>query len=552
MSLIPAKRLIKYLRLISLALLIWCSSLALPADQANAFSYSYEGVPKQTIGVTKPTLTFYFKTDMAYPPASYFMYLNGESVPVSYDQAKGTFTHTPAQDLVPGTYTVRMVIQYGGYEPLEKAWTFSVSKDAVKQFASPTTDQIATLAAINDYRILQGLPSVAFNVQLNAAAAAHAHYLEVNKVKQSETSQESLHTQAPSKSAFIGATPLERAAYFGYTSALGEDAAYFSGTNSEAIDVLFDAPYHRNPFLNPYIKEVGIGKRGDYTIIEFGLEPDAAPRLVVSPAEGDRYVPVSFKGNETPDPLSVHPNQKFPVGYPIMAQYYGSSVDKVKLLSAEVLDSKKQPVDILVNTPDNDKSLTSAVIVMPRKPLDADASYHVRMKLQVTKKDGSTVTEDKEWDFTTEPADQVGKKKLHQNAADYKKYFISVAPIVRTATFGLDDSSYQVDGISFPMKRTPVIADGFSYLYIRDLAAALGASVDWDEEQRAAVYTKGSLKVTLYTTKNEYSVNGELRPTATPAKLIGENTMVPVRLLAEVLGAKVEYADATRTVKITY
>jgi hypothetical protein len=28
--------------------------------------------------------------------------------------------------------------------------------------------------------------------------------------------------------------------------------------------------------------------------------------------------------------------------------------------------------------------------------------------------------------------------------------------------------------------------------------------------------------------------------------------MVPVRLLAEVLGAKVEYADATRTVKITY
>lgn len=548
----PANRLGKHLIVFMLTLLIGCACLAFPAQPAHAFSYSYEGVPKQTIGVTKPTLTFYFKSDMTAMPSTYSMYLNGESVPVAFDAAQSIFTYTPSKDLQPGSYTVRMMIRFAGYEPLEQTWTFKVSKDALRQFPAAAPDQLNRLAAINDYRLLHGLPAVQFNDKLTASAAAHAHYLDVNKVKQTESSQESLHLEDAGKSAYVGATPLERAAYYGYTSAVGEDAAYFSGTGSEAIDVLFDAPYHRNPFLDPYIKEVGIGTAGDYTIIEFGLEKDAGPQLVVSPAAGDRYVPTSFNGNETPDPLSVHPNEAFPVGYPIMAQYYGSSVDKVKLLASELTDSKKQPVATLVNTPDNDRNLTNAVIVMPSKPLEADSTYHVKLKLEVMKKDGSKVVEDKEWDFTTEPVDAIGKKKLHQNAADYKKYAISAMPALRTASFGLDDSSYQVDGISFPMKRTPVIADGFSYLYIRDLAAAFGARVDWDEEQRAAIYTKGDIQVTLFTTKDAYLVNGELRPTSTPAKLIGENTMIPVRLLAETLGAKVDYIEATRTVKISY
>ncbi|TDF97101.1 stalk domain-containing protein [Paenibacillus piri] len=548
----PSRKLRGYMAALSLTLLIWCVSLAFPAQQANAFSYSYEGVPKQTVGVTKPTITFYFKSDTADIPTSYAMYVNGESVPAVYDKAKGTFTYTPTRDLAPGLNLVKISLKFPGYQPLEKSWSFTVAQDAIKQYPSVGPDQLDTLAAINDYRILHGLPSVKLNEQLNASAAAHARYLDINKVKQSDTSTESLHTQEAGKSGFVGVTPLERAAYFGYTSAVGEDAAYFSGTSSEAIDALFDAPYHRNPFLNPYIQEIGIGKVRDYTILEFGLQPDPEPQLVVSPAAGDRHVPTAFNGNETPDPLGIHADGKFPVGYPIMAQYYGSSVEKIKLLGAELLDGKGRPVDTWVNSPDNDPNLSHAVIVMSRKPLEADASYHVKLNLQVTKSDGSSTTEVKEWDFTTEPAPKVGTSKLHKDSAAYKKYFVSTVPIQRTASFGLDDSSYQIDGISFPMKRTPVIVDGFSYLYIRDLAAALGATVEWDEKERAALYTKGSLKVTLYTTKNEVNINGELRKTDTPAKLIGENTMVPVRLLAEVLGARVDFVDATRTVKITY
>ncbi|MFH5187313.1 stalk domain-containing protein [Paenibacillus sp. TAB 01] len=407
------------------------------------------------------------------------------------------------------------------------------------------------MKAINDYRTIHGLPAVKMNDNLNAAAAAHAKYLDANQILQSDGSQESLHSETAGKTGFIGATPLERGAYFGYTSSIGEDAALISGSIGDAIDALYDAPYHRSPLIDPTVKEIGIGRVGDYTIIEFGMETVNTSQLVVSPAEGDRYVPTTFDGNERPGPLRVHGNEAYPVGYPIMAQYYGADVKNIKLLSAELTDSSKKSVEVLTNTPDNDTDLAKTVIVLPRKPLQADTSYHVKLRLQVMK-DSSTVTEEKEWDFTTEPAAGTGKQKLHLNAADYKKYYVTAAPTLRTASFGLDDSSYQVDGVSFPMRRTPVIVDGFSYLYIRDLAAALGASVDWDEQKRAAIYTKGSLKVTLYTADSRYEVNGQVKTTDTPARLIGENTMVPVRLLAEVLGAKVDYIDATRTVKLTY
>ncbi|WP_282943206.1 stalk domain-containing protein [Paenibacillus sp. RC67] len=546
------KRLSKYMMLTALALLILCSSLALPADRAFAFKYGFQGAPQNTVGVTRPTLTFYLKTDSDMLPTAYSMFVNGTIVAATYDKDKGAFTYTPDKDLTPGNYTVRMSVTFKGYQPLEESWTFTIASDAQSQFAAAGAAQLEAFNALNDYRTLYGLPPVKMNERLNASATAHASYLNVNEVKQTNDSQESLHMQEAGKKQFIGETPLERAAYYGYTSKVGEDAAYASGSTNEAMDLLFDAPYHRNPYLDPNVSEIGVGKVGDYTIIEFGYASTVTNQLVVSPVPGDRYVPMAFNGNEDPDPLRLHSNASYPVGYPIMAQYYGTGTDKVKLVSAEVTDSNKQKVDVLVNTPDNDDKLTNAFILLPSKPLQANQTYRVKLSVQVTKSDGSTSTDNKEWDFTTEPTSGIGKTKLHQDSTKYKNTSVTVAPFLRTASFGLDDSSYSVDGVSYPMKRQPAILDGFSYLYIRDLAAALGADVEWDNSKRAAIYTKGNLKVTLYTTQNAYEVNGQLKQTDTPAQLIGENTMVPVRLLAEVLGAKVDYIEATRTVKLTY
>ncbi|WP_240762679.1 stalk domain-containing protein [Paenibacillus thalictri] len=545
-------RLAKRTLLFALAVALWCSGVAIPLKAANAFSYGYRTAPNTTVGITKPSITLYFDTDMTSPPSAFSMKLNGQTVPVIYDHTKKTFTYTPTVDLAPGNYNAQVSITYSGYVPIEQSWSFTVAKNAVGQLPAPSSVQLAGLAALNDYRTIYGLPPVKLNDQLNATATAHAKYLDANKVQQSGGSQASLHDETAGNTGFTGTNPLERSAYYGYTTDVGEDAAYFYGSANESIDVLFDAPYHRTPFLDPSLTEIGFAKYNDYTIIEFGMNASATPQLVVSPAPGDRFVPTTFDGNEEPDPLRMHKTNSYPVGYPIMAQYYGSGIDKIKLVSAQLSDSTGKQVDLLTNDPSNDDKLTNTVMLMPNKPLQADSSYHVKLNLQVTKTGGAVTTETKEWDFTTEPAEKIGKQKLHQNSADYKKNYVTVSPVQRVASFGLDDSSYTVDGVSFPMKRTPVIVDGSSYLYIRDLAAALGASVEWDDQLRAAIYTKGDLKITLYTTKNQYEVNGKVQQTDTPARLVGENTMVPVRLLSEVLGAKVVYTEATRNVKIIY
>jgi hypothetical protein len=550
--LLTLNRSIKPLLLLALTFFLSFSSLTLSGDKAIASSYSSRGAPQETVGITKPAVLFYFSTDMPNAPDSYSMVVDGEKVAASYDKALEAYVYTPVKDLEPGAHTVHMTITYSGFEPVEKSWSFVVAKDAIKQFASPTLDQLLGLDAINDIRTLHGLPRVKLNERLNASATAHASYLDTNKVQQSEDSTESLHAENADKPGYTGKNPSERGSYYGYGTNVGEDAAYNSGTLPETIDALFDAPYHRTPFLDPYIQEIGVGKVGDYTIIKFGMEDDPSPKLVVSPVNGDRYVPTSFDGHETPDPIRIHSGHAYPVGYPIMAQYSGSEVGQVKLLGAGLTDSGGKSVEFLYNTPANDDSLTNAVMLIPRKPLQPDSTYRVMISLQATLRDGSNITEVKEWEFTTEPIPGTGRTKLHESSADYIKRFVSSAPVPRTATFGLDGTTYSVDGASFPMRLKPVIVDGSSYLYIRDLASALGASVEWNAEQRAAVYTKGKQKVTLHTTKNEVEVNGVSRTTDSPARLIGDFTMVPVRLLAEVLGAKVTYTDATRMVNITY
>ncbi|RKN82243.1 stalk domain-containing protein [Paenibacillus ginsengarvi] len=542
----------KLLLLLSLTLLLSVAGLSLSPAKSMAASYKSLGTPKETVGTTKPPIRFYYTSDMTTPPDSYSMYIDETKVAAVYDKEEEAFLYTPTADLTPGTHTVRMSIVYSGYEPIDQSWTFTVASDAIKQFAAANAAQIVGLAAVNDYRTLFGLPKVVFNDKLNASASSHAAYLDLNKIKQGKDDSESMHAENPDKPGFTGKGPFDRAVYFGYTSGVGEDVAYSKDSIAGSVDSLFDAPYHRSPFLDPYLKEIGISQVGFYTVIEFGMDRQEEPKLVVSPAPGDRYAPTVFGGNEEPDPIRIHSGSEYPVGYPIMAEYYGLGMEQVKVLGADLMNNgTKKSVDFWINSPENDSSLDAAVLLIPRKPLEPDTSYHVMLTLQLTK-GGQRVTEVKEWDFTTEPAAEIGKKKLHNNTDSYKRLSDSAAPVQRTVVFGLDASSYTLDGLNYPMKQKPVIEDGSSYLYVRDLAAALGASVEWDSGNQAAVYTKGTRKVTLYTTKNEVELNGETRTTDTPAKLIGDYTMVPVRLLSEVLGAKITYTEATRTVTIAY
>ncbi|WP_156158235.1 stalk domain-containing protein [Gordoniibacillus kamchatkensis] len=523
----------------------------LPAPKAHAFSYYYETFPSGKIGLAQPEIGMAVKqTDSQLEPSSFTLYVNGKEVKASYNNSTMRFSYTPEQELAPGTYKASIIIQYPGYLPLTQSWEFTVTDNPIAKLPDNyNADQRSGLAAINDYRLIYGLPPLTMNPQLATAAQKHAEYLDKNSV---DGQTASLHEEKSSLPGYIGATLRDRALYVGYTGSLAEDASLTYGTVQEAIDKLFDAPYHRSPFLDPNTKTLGIAKVGHYTVLEFGKDISQQPQLIVSPAVGDAYVPIQFDGHESPDPIRIHSSASYPVGYPLLVAVTGENVDRVSLQEAKLTDPQGKEIELLANTPATDDHLIYEVILLPKQPLALDTSYTASVKLTASLTGGGTKSFAKQWTFHTEPSNGLGKRKLHAYAADYKQAMTAGEGVRHMAAFGLDGSTYTLDNVTFPMKVKPYIENGTSYLWVRDLAAALGADIEWNDTLKAAVYKKKGRTVTLYTTKPQYDVNGVMQSTDAPAKLVNNNTMVPVRLLSEALGAKIDYDNGLRTVYITY
>jgi uncharacterized protein YkwD len=537
---------------IFLFLLLLLGGILLPAKPSFALSYSYQTFPSGNLGIARPDIGISMELSEQILVSSYKMYVNNKLVDAGYDANLSTFKYQPKQDLAPGTYSVKLELQYAGYQTKSITWNFSILSGASTLSTSITAEQRGGLQAINDYRLLLGLPPVVFNNALNTAALKHANYLSVNQIDPIRTGI-SLHDQSPSKQAYIGRNLIDRINYVGYGNGAAEDVAYKHSTLIEAIDSLYDAPYHRSPFLNPDLVEVGIARDGNYHVIEFGFKESAAAKLTVSPSDGDAFVPTTFDGHEAPDPIRMHKLASYPVGYPLMASINGPGIVKSSLQSASLTDDSDNKITLLQNQSSNDDHLDTEVILIPNKPLSANTIYHASVKLTAIYKDGTTQSFEKDWKFRTESSPGLGSDKLH---TDTTNYMLQIGKLSsdhqNTVTFGLDNSYYQLNQQRFPMMIKPFIVDGTSYLYIRDLAAALGATISWDDSRKAAIYTKNNQTVTFFTKRNVYAINGVEYSTGSPAQLVNETTMIPVRLLSFTLGAQVDYVDSTRTVIITY
>lgn len=553
-----AKSIRSFARIISL-LLVFCFVAGfvpvVPVEKAYAdTSIRVKKLPQGTIGVSRPRISLsMMMTGISDSPKaeSFQMTLDSKEVKGTYTSSGMIYAYTPTEDLKPGEHKVEVTITLKGYYPMSTNWTFTVAKEAVSSVPEkPTAQQQKGMDSVNDYRKLHGLPTLNWSSELAMAAQSHASYLKANDVKGNTVS---LHSEDSSKPGYTGASPMQRAMYANYQgTGVGEDASFGWSDISVAIDQLFDAPYHRFPFLIREATEIGIGMDGKYVILEFGMVQQETVQMVVTPAPDDHYVPVSFDGHEAPDPLRNHTSEaKYPVGYPIMAVLSGESLSSVKLEEATLKDSRGNSLAVLTNSPENDKELDNSVMVIPVDPLMPDSQYYAHIKVSYAE-NGQSKTKEKDWAFRTEPAATVGKQKLHADSDFYMKLQQTKGDFVHVATFKLGDNAYTLDGVKLSAKMNPLVIDGSSYLWVRDLANALGATVTWDETKRAAIYTKNGKTVTFYTDKAAYAVDQNEFETATPAKLYEGVTLIPLRLMSEALGAKVQFDDATKAITISY
>jgi Copper amine oxidase N-terminal domain len=122
----------------------------------------------------------------------------------------------------------------------------------------------------------------------------------------------------------------------------------------------------------------------------------------------------------------------------------------------------------------------------------------------------------------------------------------SVAPSVRVAAAGV---TVVVDRRPLYLKPGPIERAGRVFVPLRGIFERLGASVVYQNRQINS--TKGNTSVSLRIGSRQATVNGQVQVVDVAPFIVGATTYVPLRFIAQSLGAAVNYNGATRLVAIT-
>ncbi len=97
----------------------------------------------------------------------------------------------------------------------------------------------------------------------------------------------------------------------------------------------------------------------------------------------------------------------------------------------------------------------------------------------------------------------------------------------------------------------PYIKDDRTMVPLRFIAEELGATVGYDDETRAITITLGDTVMGLTVDQKAYTLNGEAFEMDCVAEILEDRTFVPVRFVSEALGRAVEWLEGQRMVIIT-
>lgn len=100
------------------------------------------------------------------------------------------------------------------------------------------------------------------------------------------------------------------------------------------------------------------------------------------------------------------------------------------------------------------------------------------------------------------------------------------------------------------MDQPPIIEQGRTLVPMREIFEAFGADVDWNQANRTVTATKEDTTIVLKIENTAASLNGKYVHLDVPGTIVNGRTMVPIRFIAESLGAKVNWYQPNQTVYI--
>lgn len=109
-----------------------------------------------------------------------------------------------------------------------------------------------------------------------------------------------------------------------------------------------------------------------------------------------------------------------------------------------------------------------------------------------------------------------------------------------------------VDGKAVTLPGAPFTQQGTytNYLPLRFVADRLGAYVNWDQKTQRVTVMRGDAMLELWLGKKEMNVNGVRTPINAPPIMLKNSVYVPVRVISEQLGQKVDWDEKTKTITI--
>lgn len=122
----------------------------------------------------------------------------------------------------------------------------------------------------------------------------------------------------------------------------------------------------------------------------------------------------------------------------------------------------------------------------------------------------------------------------------------------RTVRLWVDVAEGWVDGRRVSLDVPPRIVQGRTVVPLRFLAEALGATVTWEPAARMVTCELGERRTVLWIDRTEARVNGQPAELDVPPTIAGGRTMLPLRFVAEALGAEVVWSAEQRSIVVTH
>jgi len=124
--------------------------------------------------------------------------------------------------------------------------------------------------------------------------------------------------------------------------------------------------------------------------------------------------------------------------------------------------------------------------------------------------------------------------------------------LMSSFAFAASPIRIDIDGKTITSDTAPVVQNGTALVPVKVVSENLGAEVTWNQVKKQVTVQTAGYRVIFTINSNTYTVNGASKTLATPARIINGKTMIPLKAIAESIGAAVDYNSSSNTVTIKY